>query len=335
VKNPALLIGSFVVFALMLAVGGILWLSGSHLFEKEVKAVIYFQGGVAGLYKGAPVTFRGVPMGQVDSIGLEFDPKTRTARIPVYVRLSTDVVTIRGGKGAGESLPNLQAAVRDGLRAKLVSQSLVTGQKSIELNVVPHSPIVVPVPGAMLEIPAMADRFDSLEGQLADLPLRDVVQELRSTMTALRTTLATANTSLVTASAALVAAGHEVGDVGVQARKTMATASTALLQVQDNADRALTSVTRLADNANGTVTAIQPDLLRTLSGAREAAESARLAMARVAELTAPDAPLRSDLDGAVADLAQATRGLRDWSDLLQEQPNAIIFGRRGAEKGQP
>jgi paraquat-inducible protein B len=323
-----------VAVALMLAVGGVLWLSGSHLFEKEVKAVIYFQGGVAGLYKGAPVTFRGVPLGQVESIGLEFDPKTRTVRIPVYVRLSTDVVTIGGRKDAGQSLPNLQAAVRDGLRAKLVSQSLVTGQKSIELNVVPHSPIVVQAPGAMLEIPAMADRFDSLEGQLAELPLRDVVQELRSTMTALRTTLATANGTLVTASATLVAAGHEVGDVGVQARKTLVVASTALVHVQDNADLALTSVTRLADNANGTVTAIKPDLLRTASGARDAAESARLAMARVAELTAPDAPLRSDLEGAVADLAQATRGLRDWSDLLQEQPNAIIFGRRGS-KGPP
>jgi len=328
------MIGTFVVVALMLAVGGILWLSGSHLFEKEVKAVIYFQGGVAGLYKGAPVTFRGVPLGQVDSIGLEFDPKTRTARIPVYVRLSTDVVTIRGRKDAGQSLPNLQSAVRDGLRAKLVSQSLVTGQKSIELNVVPHTPVVPQVPGAMLEIPAMADRFDGIEGQLAELPLRDVVQELRSTMTALRTTLATANGTLVTASATLVAAGHDVGDVGIQARKTMVVASTALLHVQDNADSALTSVTRLADNANGTVTAIQPDLLRALSGARDAAESARLAMSRVAELTAPDAPLRSDLNGAVADLAQATRGLRDWSDLLQEQPNAIIFGRRGS-KAQP
>jgi len=334
-KNPALMIGSFVVVALILAVGGVLWLSGSHLFEKEVKAVIYFQGGVAGLYKGAPVTFRGVPMGQVDSIGLEFDPKTRTARIPVYVRLSTDVVKIRGRKDAGPSLPDLQSAVRDGLRAKLVSQSLVTGQKSIELNVVPHSPVVTQAPGAMLEIPAMADRFDSLEGQLADLPLRQVVQELRDTMTALRTTLTTANAALVTASATLVAAGHEVSGVGVQAHQTMVVASTALVHVQDNADLALTSVTRLADNANGTVTAIRPDLLRTMSGAREAAESARLAMARVAELTAPDAPLRSDLDGAVADLAQATRGLRDWSDLLQQQPNAIIFGRRGSAKGPP
>jgi paraquat-inducible protein B len=335
VKNPALAIGGFVVAALVLAVGGVLWLSGSHLFERQVKAVIYFKGGVAGLYKGAPVTFRGVPLGQVESIGLEVDPKTRTARIPVHVRLSTDVVTIRGSQDTAQSLPNLQEAVRDGLRAKLVSQSLVTGQKSIELNIVPDAPPVVLVPGALLEIPAMADRFDSIEGQLADLPLRDVVQELRSTMSALRATMATADATLVSASATLVAAGREIGAVGLQARQTMTVAGAALVRVQGNADLALASVTRLADNADGTVTAIRPDLVRTISEARAAVESAHLAMSRVAELTAPDAPLRSDLDGAVADLAQATRGLRDWSDLLQEQPNAIIFGRRGAAKGQP
>ena len=58
-------------------------------------------------------------------------------------------------------------------------------------------------------------------------------------------------------------------------------------------------------------------------------------MGRVAELAAPDGALRSDLESAVADLGQAARGLRDWSELLQEQPNAIIFGRKQTAKGLP
>jgi len=72
----------------------------------------------------------------------------------------------------------------------------------------------------------------------------------------------------------------------------------------------------------------QPELQRSLTSAREAAESARLAMDRVAEMTAPGASLRGDLDGAIRDLSQAARGLRDWSELLEEKPNAIIFGNR-------
>ena len=80
--------------------------------------------------------------------------------------------------------------------------------------------------------------------------------------------------------------------------------------------------------------AAQPELQRTLTGAREAADSARraadaarVAMERVGDISAPGAPLRSDLDAAVRDLSQAARGLRDWAELLEEQPNAVIFGR--------
>jgi paraquat-inducible protein B len=51
-------------------------------------------------------------------------------------------------------------------------------------------------------------------------------------------------------------------------------------------------------------------------------------MDRVAEMTAPGASLRGDLDAAIRDLSQAARGLRDWSELLEEKPNAIIFGNR-------
>ena len=47
----------------------------------------------------------------------------------------------------------------------------------------------------------------------------------------------------------------------------------------------------------------------------------------VNELTDPRAPLRGDLDAAIRDLAQAARGLREWSELLDEKPNAVIFGR--------
>jgi len=51
-------------------------------------------------------------------------------------------------------------------------------------------------------------------------------------------------------------------------------------------------------------------------------------MNRVAEMTAPNASLRADLDASVRDLSQAARGLRDWSELLEEKPNAVIFGNK-------
>jgi paraquat-inducible protein B len=334
-KRPALVIGVFIVAASALAVGGVLWLSGSNLFDKRLAAVIYFEDSVAGLYKGAPVTFRGVAIGQVENIGLQVDLRTLKGRIPVTIGISPDVVTYYGGNGEPVPKMDVARAVQRGLRAKLVSQSLVTGQKSIELNMLAGAAPVAVADGLPPEIPVVADRFGALVDQLAELPLREIIQELRATMSGFRATMTATQATLAAANAALGTTDRTLAGVGAQARATLSVASAALIRVQDNSTLALAAVTRLADNANATVTSAQPDLLRTLSGTREAAESARVAMVRVAELTDPRAPLRSDLDHAIADLAQAARGLHDWSDLLEEQPNAIIFGRRERSAPNP
>jgi paraquat-inducible protein B len=125
--------------------------------------------------------------------------------------------------------------------------------------------------------------------------------------------------------------GHtsdELTKTGNDARATLKVANEAIRQVQASTAATLNSITKLADTSRDTVQTAQPELQRSLTSAREAAESARLAMDRVAEMTAPGASLRGDLDAAIRDLSQAARGLRDWSELLEEKPNAIIFGNR-------
>ena len=142
--------------------------------------MIYFQGSVSGLYVGAPVTFRGVPVGQVDGIGIEVDSRTLDARIPVRIRLRPDVVQF-DGEPDNRGHPTL---VKRGLRARLAAQSFVTGQKFIDLDFLPDSPARFTRDGkqAEAEIPPMSDRFGALIDQVADLPLADTVQELRATL---------------------------------------------------------------------------------------------------------------------------------------------------------
>ena len=84
--KPAV-VGGFVLGGLVLSVVGILLVAGTHLFSHEVHAVVYFQGSVAGLEVGAPVTFRGVSVGSVTRIGLDLNLKDLSAHIPVYLDL--------------------------------------------------------------------------------------------------------------------------------------------------------------------------------------------------------------------------------------------------------
>ncbi len=325
-KRNALMIGSFVIAALFIIIAAIFWLSGSDIFSQQKKATVFYEDNVSGLSVGAPVTFRGVSIGQVTEIGIQVDGATLRTRVPVTLRLQLSSLNISGASGEQLDIP---ALVQRGLRARLASQSVVTGQKAVELDFVPDTP--VKLHGGKSdnpEIPPLTDRFGALIDQVAELPLRDTVNEMRATVQELRVALVSVQKTLDSTQTLLMSASTELRETMVASRQTLAAATAAIGQVQASSVTTLASINRLAETSQQTVLAAQPELQRTLVGAREATETAKLAMDRISDISAPGAPLRSDLEAAVRDLSQAARGLRSLSELLEEKPNAIIFGNR-------
>jgi paraquat-inducible protein B len=327
--HAALWVGAFVVGALVLGTIAFLWLSGNRWFEREQAATIHFQGGVAGLYVGAPVTFRGVPVGQVESIGIQVDAKSLQARIPVRVRLQPDSVQFTSD-GALQQ-PDLRTLVQRGLRARLVAQSYVTGQKAIDLDFVPDAvPVAASPPGPVPEIPAVSDRFEALFEQLAQLPLRETLDELRGTMHSLQATLDETRGTVAATRGVIERGGARFDAVAQQGERALADARATVVALRADVQRSLASLDGFLQAGRTTIEQAQPELQATFESARAAAGAAEQAMRRVDELTDPRAPLRGDIDAAVRDLAQAARALREWSELIEDRPNALVFGRGGA-----
>jgi paraquat-inducible protein B len=318
-KRHALLIGAFLATSVAVIVTGILWLSGGSLFETRTEAIIYFPSGVRGLYVGAPVTFRGVPVGEVQTIGVEMNPQTLAARIPVLVTLRPqDLRLIDDGKRRRPiALPEL---VQRGLRARLVAQSLVTGQKLIDLDFVPQSPATLLGDGSPPEIPTAKNQFDALLEQAGDLPVRDMVNELRSVVKEVDKTLRSAR-------AVLDASQGQVQATGEQARQMLAASQTAVTELQRSTATTLHSVQQLSERARETVNQAGPELTATLRSARQATEAAQAALQEVQAVTAAGGTVRADLESSLRDLSAAARSLRDWSELVSDRPNAVIFGR--------
>ena len=78
VRGNATAVGAFVLGAIAIAIG-LAVVFGSGLFFRDVtRYVIYFDGSLEGLQVGAPVKFRGVPIGQVVSISAVY--RDRAAR---------------------------------------------------------------------------------------------------------------------------------------------------------------------------------------------------------------------------------------------------------------
>lgn len=323
-KRNAFLIGVFVVAALLILIASVFWLSGNNLFRKQQQALVLYEDNVSGLSVGAPVTFRGVTMGQVQEIGIRVDPQSLRTTVPVLLRLEPSGLAL-GGEGDRLDIEKL---VQRGLRARLVSQSIVTGQKAVELDFLPDTQAKLHGASRYPEIPAIQDRFGPLIEQVAGLPLRDTVEDIRGAVRDLRGTLQSVEKALSGAQTVLEGSAVELQKTGEASRQALLAATAAIREVQKGSQEALSSVVNLAETSNQTVLAAQPELQRALVGARESAESAKLAMERVADLSAPGAPLRSDLEASARDLSQAARGLRSLAELLEDKPNAILFGDR-------
>jgi paraquat-inducible protein B len=303
-----------------LIVAGILAVGQTGLFSRQHVAVVYFDGSVKGLYLGAPVSFRGVKIGEVTRIGLEVDARSLDTRIPVEVTLqSGTALRIQSDQDEGDlDIANL---VQRGLRARLSLQSFVTGQMGVELDFRPDTPLTLlgGTQGKLPEIPTTQDKLDALIAQVQDLPVADLMAKLLRTLDTLDQTL------LVT-QRTLQSSGREINATAAQTRATLGTVSEVLKDVRTQTQTTLVSVQTLAEASTATVRQAQPDIAQTLLRTRQAADAAQLAMNRIAELSAPGAPMRADLESALADLSQTSRSLRSFADQLDRHPSTLLFG---------
>lgn len=320
-KRPGFWVGTFVLAAVALIVAGILAVGQTGLFSRQHAAVVYFDGSVKGLYLGAPVSFRGVKIGEVTRIGLEVDGDSLTTRIPVEVTLQSGTA-LRIQSAEEDSGPlDIEDLVQRGLRARLSLQSFVTGQMGVELDFRPDTPLTLlgGTRGKLPEIPTTQDKLDALIAQVQDLPVADLMAKLLRTLDTLDQTL------LVT-QRTLQSSGREINATAAQTRATLGTVSEVLKDVRTQTQTTLVSVQTLAEASTATVTQAQPDIAQTLLRTRQAADAAQLAMNRIAELSAPGAPMRADLESALADLSQTSRSLRSFADQLDRHPSTLLFG---------
>src|SRR4051794_26434588 len=91
--NPTT-IGAFVVGAIVLLIAGVLLFGGGTFFQEKNAYVLFFESSVEGLNVGAPVVFRGVPVGQVTAISALADPQTYDIRIRVQIEIVRGVVKV-------------------------------------------------------------------------------------------------------------------------------------------------------------------------------------------------------------------------------------------------
>jgi paraquat-inducible protein B len=176
------LIGIFILGAIGLLVIAIVVLGSGKFFRQTFKAVCYFEGSVGGLNVGAPVVFRGVKIGSVTRVVLRFEPNKLIFVIPVYIEIEPNKIEAVGPvpKKLGE---NLKAMIDRGLRARLETQSIVTGQMQVGLDFYPDKPVKFTefrIDASTPEIPTIPSPLQELAKKISELPLEEIVRDIAS-----------------------------------------------------------------------------------------------------------------------------------------------------------
>jgi len=316
-------VGGFILGGLGIVVVAVLFFGGGETFTPKTKAVVYFQDSVGGLAVGAPVTFRGVAIGSVSRVDLLLDPATLTARIPVYLMLEPDRVKL---VGKSAQLPMLRQVVEAGLRAKLVPQSLVTGQMVVELDLSPETPARFVGPKDDLkdddvtEIPAVQSDFQQLRQQLSHAPVAETVAQALRTLKAFEKLADRVDGEL----GPLVASAHDVLD---STGHVMDNANGTLTRLGPEVSSDLEDAHRLVVDARQQLAARGGDVNQTLTDADKTLQAASGLIASADGLVAVRSQSRADFDATLRDLAAAAGSLRDFAKSIERDPSLLLRGK--------
>ena len=137
------------------------------VFTRKVAFLLHLTGSAEGLSAGASVRMRGVRVGEVTDVHMEYDAATGLLALPVTFTVEPERIRIVNGSASepdfeARAYLAFKAFVEKGLRARLASGNLLTGQKVISLDFVPDAPAAAMIEGgAHPEIPT-ADRAISI-----------------------------------------------------------------------------------------------------------------------------------------------------------------------------
>jgi len=269
-------------------------------FGPSVMFATRFTGSAAELHGGAPVKLDGMPVGQVCTVSLQYDPQQQRMTVPVTFALYPKQFGIHTGANQSRSstavLDKMMAQLVDrGLRAQLTSSSLLLGGKEISLVMagkaggqilrtaanIPEIPAVSG--GGFTELIASINRISS---KINNIPLEDIGQNLKKLSARLNA----------------LAASPEIRESLAHMDKTLG-------------------------NAQAITGSLRGRILPTVISIRKTADAAAVMAKTITRITGGGPDTQEDLQHLVAELTRTARAVRSLANYLNRHPEALIQGR--------
>jgi paraquat-inducible protein B len=313
------IIGSFVIGAIVLIIAGLLIFGSGRIFMKLDKHVLYFKESVKGLNIGSPVMFRGVKIGAVTDILLQFNADDLSIRIPVIVEVDPDRFTLQESvekkrKGYVDQL------IKKGLRAQLQMQSMVTGQLMVDLDFYPDKPAEpLQLSSRHTQIPTIASNLQELTKKLGRLPIEELFSKMVKAIEGIDRIVN--STELIGSVESFDQALQDMHTLLVNIDKQFTPLADSLINTSDSAHDALIQFKEMISMEKGTPAELATELKDTMVSTREA-------MNAIKGITTEDSEAVYELNNTLKELSAAARSLRFMAEYIERHPEALIRGKR-------
>jgi paraquat-inducible protein B len=313
------LVGAFVLGAVALVVAAVLLLSSGDWLAKKDRFAVFFPGSVKGLNPGSPVTFRGIKVGEVKDVTAFITTTGPPIQIEVVIELKRDVVEAPEGAARPFAALTGQGLAKEliarGVRARMQSQSLLTGQRYVELDFLPNEPArfagvsrrYPELPTTPTAMERMGDKVEQLMAKIADLPLDQMLEDVRRAIQSVREILESPDLKGVLANARRDA--EALGPLLADARGAVA-------------------------DARKMIDTLRPEIKETAGSVRETLRTAEDTLDRAERTLASIEKTAGGLDEArmtasetLEELERTLRTMRVLADYIQTHPEAIVLGK--------
>lgn len=328
--SPAI-VGAFVIGACALGVIALLSFGSFSLFTKPQRFVVFFNESIHGLDLGSPVKLRGVRVGRVVDLNVQFSDEQKRSVVRVVCEFNRNI--IKNGLGGEIDVTSSQVMdelVADGLRAQLGVIGLATGLLYVELDFMDPKeypavrnttetryPVVPSVLSTYSEFQAS---FTEILADVKRIDLAGLAQELRGFIADARGQLKTLQLEELVKQWTEAAAAVNQLTSAPEVRETIAHLNTASLDLS-----------RLLDKLDKEVAPTSANLQDTLAKTRETLTTFNSAALSLKQFINAQHDLGADSGEAFAKITAAAEAVQRLADFLERNPQALLAGRKQPE----
>lgn len=311
-------VGTFVLAMLLLASMLLFFFSGSPWWSPRDRYVLLYDTTIRGLNVGAPVAIKGVRIGQVTDISAQLYEDTMEVLNTVTIEIDPKVLELSGDRPV-----SLDELVEHGLRAQLRTQSILTGLLYVNVDFFPDRPVEYhQVNTRYTQLPTMPTELQQLSRDFENLDLMSIVSDVQFTLDGVGKLLN----------------NPELHRLPEQLGKTLEALQTAAEELTNGSQNLIEGYGAVADNTNALLTetgAALPEFIEKLEMALSSLEETSALMANSAAntafLTSDDSPVLYRVGSAARSIDAAAAQLQRLTELLEREPQSLLFGRQNGE----